>query len=286
MYARACVIGSYSESDSNAVAALLLSGRDRCRFRKLESPVSMVEPAKDRTGDNLSVVLDRACERCILSQRNMRSHLIVVSGVFRKNSSKVFCVEYDQMIRALASDRPDQAFRISILPRRPERRWPVPDTHRSDTSLERDAECLVIVANEIFRRRVPWERFSDLARQPLGRKATRPGRLLPGRQSELWWSLPLPPVPKPCRRLPQSRSPDGEPDRPPRLEIDRIAPAPSDIRSRRLRSDGMTEKISGQENQGRNSAIHRLWREVTATSARPYAGMYTHASVSIVSMIE
>jgi hypothetical protein len=92
MYARACVIGSYSESDSNAVAALLLSGRDRCRFRKLESPVSMVEPAKDRTGDNLSVVLDRACERCILSQRNMRSHLIVVSGVFRKNSSKVFCV--------------------------------------------------------------------------------------------------------------------------------------------------------------------------------------------------
>ena len=47
---------------------------------------------------------------------------------------------------------------------------------------------------------------------------------------------------------------------------------------------GMTEKISGQENQGRNSAIHRLWREVT--SARPYAGMYTHASVSRVSMNE
>jgi hypothetical protein len=51
-------------------------------------------------------------------------------------------------------------------------------------------------------------------------------------------------------------------------------------------ADGMTEKISGQENQGRNSAIHRLWREVTAASARPYAGMYTHASMSRVSMIE
>jgi transposase len=51
-------------------------------------------------------------------------------------------------------------------------------------------------------------------------------------------------------------------------------------------ADGMTEKISGQENQGRNSAIHRLWREVTAASTRPYAGMYTHASVSRVSMIE
>jgi hypothetical protein len=45
-------------------------------------------------------------------------------------------------------------------------------------------------------------------------------------------------------------------------------------------ADGMTEKIC------RNSAIHRLWREVTAASARPYAGMYTHASVSRVSMIE
>jgi hypothetical protein len=44
--------------------------------------------------------------------------------------------------------------------------------------------------------------------------------------------------------------------------------------------------ILAQENQGRNSAIHRLWREVTAASARPYAGMYTHASVSRVSMIE
>jgi hypothetical protein len=51
-------------------------------------------------------------------------------------------------------------------------------------------------------------------------------------------------------------------------------------------ADGMTEKISGHENEGRNSAIHRLWREVTAASARPYAGMYTHASVSRVSMIE
>src|SRR5947208_739032 len=71
------------------------------------------------------------------------------------------------MVRALASDRANQAFDVSVLPRRSERRGSVPDPHRPDTSLERDAKCFVIVANEIFRRAVPWKRFSDLPRQPV-----------------------------------------------------------------------------------------------------------------------
>jgi hypothetical protein len=48
------------------------------------------------------------------------SHVIIIGGIFRKNSSKVLCVEHNQMISALASDRPDQAFNISILPGRAE----------------------------------------------------------------------------------------------------------------------------------------------------------------------
>jgi len=98
----------------------------------------------------------------------MGPYLIVIGGVFRKNSPKVFCVEHDQMIRALAPDRADQAFSIPILPGRAERRGPVPDPHRSHTSRERDAKCSVIVANEIFRCAVPGKRFGDLACQPLG----------------------------------------------------------------------------------------------------------------------
>src|SRR5262249_16925441 len=38
------------------------------------------------------------------------------------------------------------------------------------TRVDRSAEGSVIVANEMLRCRVPWERFSDLARQPLGRR--------------------------------------------------------------------------------------------------------------------
>src|SRR5215471_7301505 len=44
-------------------------------------------------------------------------------------------------------------------------------------------------------------------------------------------SPPSPPVPKACHRARQSHSPEGGPDRSPRLEIDGIAPPPSDIRS-------------------------------------------------------
>src|SRR6266700_3937888 len=102
-------------------------------------------------GDNVSEPLDCARARRILPEGNVSPYFIVIGGVFRKNSPKVFRVEHDQMIRAFAPDRADQAFSISILPRRAERRGPVPDPHRSHTSLERDAKCSVVVADEMFR---------------------------------------------------------------------------------------------------------------------------------------
>ena len=117
----------------------------------------MVQPAKDRMRNNVSEPLDRACVGRVLPKRNVSSHLIIIGRIFRKNSPKVLGVEYDQMISALAPDRPDQAFNISVLPGRAERGGPVPDTHRSHASLERDAKCSVIVANEIFRCRCPTE---------------------------------------------------------------------------------------------------------------------------------
>jgi hypothetical protein len=80
-----------------------------------------------------------------------RARFIVIGSIFRKNSAEVLGVEHEQVIRALAPDRADQAFNVVILPGRAERRWPVPDPHCPHASLERDAKCSVIVANEIFR---------------------------------------------------------------------------------------------------------------------------------------
>jgi hypothetical protein len=78
----------------------------------------MVEPAKDRIRDNVSEPLDRACAGRVLPKRNVSSHFIVIGGVFRKNSSKMLCVEHNQMTRTLAPDRPDQPLNISVLPGR------------------------------------------------------------------------------------------------------------------------------------------------------------------------
>jgi hypothetical protein len=127
-------------------------------------------PPQDRVRDDVSERLDRACIGRIFFERDVSSHLVIIAGVFRKNAPKVPLAQHDQMITALASDRPDQALNISILPGRAERRGTISDTHRTDAGLECSAECSVIVADEILRRAVPRKCFSDLARQPLGRR--------------------------------------------------------------------------------------------------------------------
>jgi hypothetical protein len=134
-----------------------------CRFRKLDSCVLMVKAAKDRKCNNVSEPLDRACAGRVLPERNVSSHLIIIGGVFRKNSSKMLCVDDNQMISAFAPDRPDQAFNTSVLPGRTERGRPIPNAHRSNASFERDTERSVVVTNEIFGRRIPRERLGDLA---------------------------------------------------------------------------------------------------------------------------
>src|SRR5947209_1963992 len=101
----------------------------------------MVQPTKNRMSNNVSEPLDRASTGRVLSKRNVNAHLVIIGGVFRKNSPKVLCVENDQMISALAPDRPNQSFRETILPGRAERGGPVPDTHRSHASRERDPKC-------------------------------------------------------------------------------------------------------------------------------------------------
>jgi hypothetical protein len=57
--------------------------------------------------NNVSEPLDRGAGR-VLPERNMRSHLVIIDGIFRKDSAKVIRVEGDQMISALVPYRPDQ----------------------------------------------------------------------------------------------------------------------------------------------------------------------------------
>ena len=128
----------------------------------------MVQPTKDRLRDNVSEPLDRARAGRVLPKRKVRPYLIIIAGVLRQKAPKVRFVEHDHMVGTLVARRPDQAFNMAVLPGRTEGRWPVPDAHRLDASLEDSAECPIIVPNEILGRCVPGERLRDLPRQPFG----------------------------------------------------------------------------------------------------------------------
>ena len=126
--------------------------------------------------NDMAEPFDRAGVRCVLPEGIVSSRVIIIGSEFRQNSPQMLFIDHDQMTSALAPDRPDQAFNASVLPGRAERGGPIPDAHRSDAGLEYAAECLVIIANEIFWRLVPWERLGDLPRQLLGRRLGRDGR--------------------------------------------------------------------------------------------------------------
>ena len=85
-------------------------------------------------------------------QSQMRTCLIVIHGVELKNSPQVRLTEDDNMIQAFASQRADQTFSDTILPRRPRRDRPVADAHRGDASGERLSIGPVIITNEVGRR--------------------------------------------------------------------------------------------------------------------------------------
>ena len=67
--------------------------------------------------DNVPEPLDGPSAGRILIERNVGPNPIVIGRVFREHSPKVLGVEHQQMVRALAPDRSDQAFNISVLPR-------------------------------------------------------------------------------------------------------------------------------------------------------------------------
>jgi hypothetical protein len=67
----------------------------------------MMEPTKDRMRNNVSEPLDLARVGCVLPERSVSTRFIIIGSVFGKNSPKVLGVENDQMISALAPDRPD-----------------------------------------------------------------------------------------------------------------------------------------------------------------------------------
>ena len=60
--------------------------------------------------------LHRSMERSILVERKVRAHPIVIGGVIRQQMSEMAFPKDHDMVEALASDRADQPFNMTVLP--------------------------------------------------------------------------------------------------------------------------------------------------------------------------
>jgi hypothetical protein len=56
-------------------------------------------------------------ERRIVVERKVRAHLIVVGRVIRQQIAEVSFPQHHEMVEALASERADQPFYMTVLPR-------------------------------------------------------------------------------------------------------------------------------------------------------------------------
>src|SRR6201982_2563796 len=96
----------------------------------------------------------------------MRPYLVVITHVRQQDVTEVALAEYNDVVKAFPSDRADQPFSISILPRGARRRGPIADAYRSKPSDEDLTIGPVPVTNEIAGSLFPAAGFRDLICDP------------------------------------------------------------------------------------------------------------------------
>ncbi len=128
----------------------------------------MVQSAENWFRQNAPDGLNSPRHWCILVQRSMCASFIIILHVREEDVAHVSCAEDDDMIKTLPSDRSDQSFSMSILPRRSQRSWPVTNAHRTKTPFEILAVDAVAITDEVFRCGFPAAGLGQLARDPFG----------------------------------------------------------------------------------------------------------------------
>src|SRR5882672_8542049 len=96
----------------------------------------------------------------------MRAYLIIIFQVRQQHMSEVPLSEHNNVVKAFPSDRTDQPFGTSILPRGAWRRWSVANAHRSKSSDEDIAIGPIAIADQIVGNLFPAESFRNLICNP------------------------------------------------------------------------------------------------------------------------
>ena len=77
----------------------------------------MVQTAQDRQRCNPPFAMDWPMDRRILGQGEVSAAPVVVLDVALKDTRQVLLAQNDDVVEALAPDRADQPFGLTILPR-------------------------------------------------------------------------------------------------------------------------------------------------------------------------
>ena len=88
-----------------------------CVYRKLNPGIVVMESAEDGERFDTSDSLDLARDRRIFVKRPMRSDFVIIARIGSQDPAEMRLTKNDDMIEALAADRPDQSFGKAILPR-------------------------------------------------------------------------------------------------------------------------------------------------------------------------
>jgi hypothetical protein len=77
-----------------------------------------MKAAEDGCRYDAAHVLDGATDRSVFVERPVSPQPIIIGGVLRQNPAQVRLAEYDHVVDAFTTDRPDQSLGKAVLPRR------------------------------------------------------------------------------------------------------------------------------------------------------------------------
>ena len=134
-----------------------------------------MEAGDDGLGNDMTEPFDRAANRCVLPEGQVRTGLVLVAGVCRHDPVKMCRAKHDQMVDALASYWADQPLHMCVLMGRMWGDGSIPDAQAAQTSLHDITIDGVTVSHEILRCFIPRKCLDNLPSHPLRGRVRRHG---------------------------------------------------------------------------------------------------------------
>jgi hypothetical protein len=88
-----------------------------CPYQKLRPTVLVVQATEDGHRNDPPDTVDRSMDWSVFVQRQVSPELVVIRDVGCDDAAEMSLAEHDEMIETLPSDRADQPFDVSVLPR-------------------------------------------------------------------------------------------------------------------------------------------------------------------------